>query len=284
MTSSSDPFGSTTLGGTGSTTEGGYAAGYVPLTPQPPVGYDVTPPAQDEKPSTADVAKDQASNVAGGAADAAGHVADVAKDQVGQVTAEAGRQVKQLLGQAQSELSTQAQAQQEKLAGGLHSVGDQLKAMANNSDEPGLATDLAHQAADKAHQFAGWLDQRDPGSVLNEVRSYARQRPGTFLAIALGAGLVAGRLARGLAADPDDMSKSTGKSAPRVDSLTSGGTTAQLDPGMPTAGYPESATAGYGGLPLGAAGTASPEGDLYGTGAVPDWTGKPGSDVLGDAR
>ena len=166
------------------------------------------------------MAKDQAANVAGGAADAGKHVADVAKDQAAQVTAEAGRQVKQLLGQAQSELAAQAQAQQDKLAGGLHSVGDQLKAMANNSDEPGLATDLAHQAAERAHQFAGWLDARDPGSVLNEVRSYARRRPGAFLTIALGAGLVAGRLARGLAADPDEMSKSTAPAPPRKQALT----------------------------------------------------------------
>ncbi len=149
------------------------------------------------------MAKDQASSVAGSASDAAKHVAGVAKDQAHQVTAEAGQQLKQLVGQAQSELSDQAQAQQEKLAGGLHSVGDQLKAMAQNSDQPGVATDLAHQAADKAHEFAGWLDQRDPGSVVNEVRAFARQRPGMFLAVAVGAGLVAGRLARGLAADPD---------------------------------------------------------------------------------
>jgi len=128
----------------------------------------------------------------------------VAKDQAAQVTAQAGQQIKQLVGQAQSELSEQAQAQQEKLAGGLHSVGDQLKAMAQNSDQPGMATDLAHQAADKAHEFAGWLDQRDPGSVVCVVRAFARKRPGMFLAVALGAGLVAGRLARGLAADPDE--------------------------------------------------------------------------------
>ena len=260
-------------------------SGYVPLTAQPPVGYDFTPPRQaEEDPSTAEVAKHQASNVAGGAAEAAQHVAGVATDQAAQVTAEAGRQVKQLLGQAQSELSTQAQTQQEKLAGGLHSVGDQLKAMANNADEPGLATDLAHQAADKAHQFAGWLDARDPGSVLNEVRSYARQRPGTFLAIALGAGLVAGRLARGLAADPDDMSTGSEASDPRQSALPTTAATSMLDPARPVGGYSDAIGAGYDDRSTAPGGSASPETDLYGTGAVPDWTGRPGSDVLGDAR
>ena len=167
-----------------------------------------TPAASAGDPSTAQVAKGQASQVAGGAADAAQHVAGVAKEQVGQVASVAGSQVKQLAGQAQSELSGQAKAQQEKLAGGLHSVGDQLKSMAKSSDQQGVATDLAHQVADKAHQFAGWLEDHEPADVLTELRSFARRRPGGFLAAALAAGAVAGRLARGLSADPTESTPS----------------------------------------------------------------------------
>ena len=40
---------------------------------------------------------------------------------------------------------------------------------------------------------------RDPESLLNEVKSYARRRPGMFIGIALVAGVVAGRLTRALA-------------------------------------------------------------------------------------
>ena len=75
--SSSEQFGSTTLGGTTegfATTEGGYSTGYVPLNP-PPAGYGSGPGVGSESPSTTDVARDQAGNVAGGAADAAQHVA-----------------------------------------------------------------------------------------------------------------------------------------------------------------------------------------------------------------
>lgn len=251
---------------------GGYSAGsYLPPAP-PPTTYDLHPPQDDETQdgptSTTDVAKDQAANIAGGTADAAQHVAGVAKEQVGQVTAEAGKQVKQLVGQAQSELSGQAQVQQQKLAGGLHSVGDQLKAMAQNSDQSGVATDLAHQAADKAHQVAGWLDDRDPGSVLNEVRAYARKRPGAFLALALGAGLVAGRLARGLAADPDDKADTATKNE-----LGSPGASSS---GRPILGRPAPAAA----LP---GGTQQDRADVYGSGQVPDWTGKTTAD-LGEPR
>lgn len=164
--------------------------------------YDPTATASSTaEPSTTQVAKGQASEVAGGAADAAQHVAGVAKEQVGQVAVAAGQQVKQLAGQAQSELSDQATAQQVKLAGGLHSVGDQLKSMAEKSDQPGVATDLAHQAAEKAHQVAAWLEDRTPAELLSNLRSFARRRPGSFLAAALAAGAVAGRMARGLSAD-----------------------------------------------------------------------------------
>jgi cell division septum initiation protein DivIVA len=178
-----------------------------PLTPPadiPPLPYQGA--TSSDAPSTADVAKDQAASVAGGAADAAQHVAGVARDQVGQLAAEGGRQARELLGQAKSELSGQAQVQQDRVAGGLRAVGHQLSSMAESSQDRGVATDLARQAAQKAHQIAGWLEQRDPGSVLDEVRAFARQRPGAFLAIALGAGVVTGRLVRGLSADPDTTS------------------------------------------------------------------------------
>ena len=178
--------------------------GYVP--PDRNVDFVPSPPGES---STAQVAKDQAASVAGGAADAAQHVAEVAKDQVGAIAAEGGRQARQLLGQAQSELSEQAQVQQQRVAGGLRALGDQLSSMAQGSQEQGVATDLAHQAADKAHEVAGWLEGRDPGAVLDEVRSFARRRPGTFLAIAVGAGLVTGRLVRGLTADADTTGSST---------------------------------------------------------------------------
>ncbi|SDP28270.1 hypothetical protein SAMN04515671_3545 [Nakamurella panacisegetis] len=240
----------------------------------PPSTYDLNPShsratSSSDEPSTTDVAKDQAANVAGSAGEAAQQVAGVAKEQVQQVTAEATRQAKHMLYQAQSELSDQAQVQQEKLADGLHAVGDQLKSMAQGSDQPGVATDLAHQAADKAHEIAGWLEGRKPGDVLNEVRSFARQRPGMFLAVALGAGLVAGRLARGLAADPDELGNSVG-TAPKAPALP-------RQPGYvarPAVGGVQPSALSAGGA------HSSPDGtDLYGTGAVPDWTGKSVEDL-----
>jgi hypothetical protein len=157
--------------------------------------------------SATEVAKDQASEVAASAGQAVGQIKDVVTEQAGAITAEAGRQAKQLLGQARNELTEQAAQQQQRVAGGLHSLADELDGMVEGSAQDGMATDLARMGADKARDVAQWLDGRDPGSLLEEVRSYARRRPGTYLAIALGAGLLAGRLTRGLTASSADSSR-----------------------------------------------------------------------------
>ena len=156
--------------------------------------------------STTDAAKEQAAQVADTAKEAGVQVTDAVKEQAGQVAAEAKQQAKQLLSQAQSELSEQAATTQHRVSEGLHALADELSGMARNSEQDGVATDLARQAADRARSAAGWLADRDPGSLLDEVRAFARRKPGTYLALALGAGVVAGRLTRGLTASTDGNS------------------------------------------------------------------------------
>jgi len=184
------------------------------------MGDDIAPPEQSTSPvaapqvgtddsSTADMAKDQAGQVADTAKQAGTAVAGTVKEQAGEVTAEAGKQAKQLLAQAQSEVTEQAAATQQRVAEGLHALADELTGLAKNSEQDGPATDLARQAADRAHQAAGWLADRDPGTLLDEVRSFARRKPGAYLAIALGAGVLAGRLTRGLTASTDDSASGT---------------------------------------------------------------------------
>jgi hypothetical protein len=182
-----------------------------------------TTPTYSDGQATADVAKDQASQLGQSAADAGQHVTEVAKDQAAAVASETGRQAKDLLRQAHSELADQAGAQQQKVASGLRSIGDELSSMSDHDGDKGVATDLAKQAANKAHDIAGWLDDREPGQLLSEVRSFARERPVAFLAIALGAGLVTARLGRGVAgANSDDESSSTQASGSRDEPLQAG--------------------------------------------------------------
>ncbi len=159
--------------------------------------------------STADVAKGQAGEVASTASDAGKHVAGVAGEQASQVASEATQQVKDLVQQTRGELTEQAATQQKRVASGLRSLGEELRSMAQNSEQQGMATDLAKQAAERTQAVASWFEDREPGNVVNEVTRFARRRPGAFLAIAAGAGLLVGRLGRGLKAANDD-SQETG--------------------------------------------------------------------------
>jgi hypothetical protein len=167
--------------------------------------------------SKADAAKEQASAVGQGAAQAGQQVASVAKDQAQNVVSEAGSQAKDLLDQARSELAEQAGAQQKRLMETLRSLGDELESMGQHSQEPGMATDLVKQASGRAHDAASWLESREPGSLLSELQSFARQRPAAFIALAAGAGLVAGRLGRG-------VKDATGDDSPASGSATATGT------------------------------------------------------------
>ncbi|MBT0770804.1 hypothetical protein KIH74_17810 [Kineosporia sp. J2-2] len=193
--------------------------------------------------STTDVAKEQAAGVGQGAVDAGRHVAGVAGEQASQVASEAAAQARNLYQQSRDELRGQAAGQQERLAGRIRSLGSELGSMAERS-EPGIATDLVREVSGRANDVAGWLDQRDPGGVLRELTDYARRRPGTFLAIAAGAGLVAGRLTRGAVSAAHDE---TGSAASGTGAAPVAGST-----GAPVSGYPQptpAAPTSYTGVP-----------------------------------
>ena len=203
--------------------------------PASPVPYDELPATDLSTPSsdsgsTSDVAKEQAANVGQGAADAGKHVAGVAKEQASGVAAETSKQAKDLLSQTRTEVQSQAATQQDRIAASIRSLSSELGSMAHGSDQSGTATDLIRQASARADDIAAWLEQRDPGALVQEVTAFARRRPGAFLAIAAGAGLLAGRLTRGAidAARDDDtpqVNSGTGSPATSYDTTTSWDTT-----------------------------------------------------------
>lgn len=157
-------------------------------------------PSGDQE-STARVAKEQAANVGHTAAEGGGQVLRTAAEQGRQVAGEAGDRARELYGAARDELRGQVGGQQRRAAGGLRSVSEELRSMAEQGGGSGAATELARRASGTIDQFAGWLESREPGAVLDEVKRYARQHPGAFLAGAALLGVVAGRLTRGLTAD-----------------------------------------------------------------------------------
>lgn len=199
--------------------------------------------------------RDEAKNVAGTAADAGRDVAGVAKEQAQNVAGEAKSQVRDLYHQSQRELRDQAAQQQERVAGGLRSVSDELRQMASASESGGVASDLVRQAADRTSSVAEWLGARDPGSLLNEVKSYARRNPGTFIAVAAVAGALVGRLGRSLAANASDDSSGSGTTGTQYTPPTTPAGTYTT----PTTGFDETGTVGgVGDVGFGAPGAAGP--------------------------
>jgi gas vesicle protein len=172
--------------------------------------------------STASVARDQAAHVAESAAESGQHVVDVAKDEASNVAEEAKTQAQDLFAQAQGSLRDQAAQQQERVAAGLHAVSDELSQMAAASESHGVGSELARQASERASGIASWLDKRDPGSLLSEVKSYARRNPGTFIAVAAVAGALAGRLTRSVASGTPDTDSSTAEHPGTSDSSATG--------------------------------------------------------------
>lgn len=143
-------------------------------------------------------AKERAQEAAGTAKEEGRHVAGVAKDEARTVANEAAAQARGVLDDALNQVSSQSREQKDRLAGTLHSLGDDLDSMASQGS-PGLATDLARQVSGYARTLSSQLESKEPGELLDDVRRFARQRPGTFLMGALAAGVVVGRLARGAA-------------------------------------------------------------------------------------
>lgn len=217
--------------------------------------------AGEKAKQTGEKAKQQASQVADEAKAKGTHVRDVAADQASGVADEAKSQAKGLLETTRSELSDQAAQQTERAASGLSTLGEQLQSLVSGDPQDGPAKDLVQQAADRVSAAARWMEGREPADLLQDVQRFARRRPGTFLAIAAGVGLVAGRLTRGVAADAKDQKDQKDASSA---SGTSRATGTSYDAGTPSYG------------------ASSYDADkTYGTGTVDDAFG--GSD-LGRAR
>lgn len=154
--------------------------------------------------------REQARNLGSEAAEAGGNVAQTAKEQGREVAGEASRQARNLYGEARTQLAGQAGDQQRRAAGGLRSLADEMRSMAEQGGQSGPASELARQAADRVHGVAGWLEGREPSDLFAEMRNYARRNPGTFLVGAALLGVLAGRLTRNVAAVSSSDSNSFG--------------------------------------------------------------------------
>lgn len=145
---------------------------------------------------------DRGSEAASSAKQHASDVAGTAGDQAREVATQAKEQGRNLLNEARSTVRGQAVGQKDRAAGQLRSVADQLRTMREGGGaQSGPASELVQQASQQTDRLAGWLEDRDPADILEEVRNFARQRPGVFLLGCLATGFVVGRLVKGARSD-----------------------------------------------------------------------------------
>lgn len=219
----------------------------------------------------------------GEAKSAAKDVAGTAKEQAGQVAGETRRQARQLWDQSRDELVQQSGQQQTRLAATLRDLGSELSAMADGPDQGGTATGLVRDVGDQVSSAASWLENKEPGDVLQEVRDFARRRPGTFLLVAAGLGVLGGRMTRGAVDEARDSTGAQGAATTTSSGRgTSVGTTADFgSTGTGTSAYAEGTTPYAGGSGTYAGGqtayagddTAYLEGDASVAGGESTWTG-----------
>jgi hypothetical protein len=241
-----------------------------------------TQPSTDTDSSTRDVAKDEARGVAQDAVQSGKQTVDTAKQQAGEVAGEAANQAKRLFEQAREQMTSQGSSQKEKATTTLRSLADDLTGMIEGGGaQQGLAGDLAREASDRVKSVADWLESREPADVLDDVRRFARQRPGVFLLSAAVVGFLGGRVTRSMAAEARDDSAT--QSLPRSTSTRSTST-----PGLASTGYVETGYTESTGVPV----TTPPvtaTGSGLGTGYPSEAPGTPGyglpptGDTRGDA-
>lgn len=196
-----------------------------------------TPP-----PSTAEAAKDKAADVAASATQSVGEVADQAKDKAAEVAVTAADQLSSVVGTARQELRSKAADEASNLGQRLEEIAEELRAMGQASTEHGgIAANVVCGVADQVDRSARRLSEGDLESAVEDVKRFARNRPGTFLLGAVGAGFAVGRLLRhadlkevGQAAKPQ-QDEPTGSS----NGLSNGYTTPSLErPAVPASAAP----------------------------------------------
>ena len=188
------------------------------------------------------------------AADETQHVGRVAGEEMQNVAGETMSQVRQLADEARAQAEEQGRSQRDRLVSTLNTFSQDLDSMSRAGGGQGMAGQMVRMISGRARDLSGRLEGREPQDLLDDVRGFARRRPGTFLLGSLAAGVIAGRLLRG--AKDSSSGKGGPSTGPGYDAVQAGleapGTSVTSD--APIA--PTSAVAPAGGI------SAEPVGDV----------------------
>jgi hypothetical protein len=189
-----------------------------------------------------ETAKDEARNVAG-----------TAKQEAGAVVGEAKSQVRRLASQARDQATDRVRGQHSQLVDRLRGLVDEFEQMGGDGDSPGKA--LVSDLSQRGRRVADYLADRGPEGLVSEVTDFARRRPMAFLAGAVAAGFLVGRLGKNVwkaQSDSDSGQSMTYPAQSYVDTTPVEPT--YVEPTYAGSGYAEPAVADpYGAQPTGSA-------------------------------
>src|SRR5215210_8621552 len=111
----------------------------------------------------------------------------------GGATDELRSDAQQIGSKAADRLYSEADARKGDAATQAKSVSNAIQSAASQLDDsaPVWLRSAFQQGADQIQRFAEKLEQKDSRQILNEVQSFARQRPGLFLGACAAAGFAA---------------------------------------------------------------------------------------------
>jgi hypothetical protein len=112
------------------------------------------------------------------------------------VAEEGKAQVRGLADEARQAVRGRVSERSDQLAQGLSELAGDLEAMAGAPEGDGPLPRVVHQLATITRGTAERLERDGAEGILEDVRNFARRRPGVFLGVAFGVGLIAGRLLR----------------------------------------------------------------------------------------
>lgn len=144
-----------------------------------------------------DEAGDAARSVGTTAKDRASDVATTAGEEVRTVAEDARTQAQHVINRSREQLRSQASEQSTRLASTLRDVAQQMRGMTRGeAPSEGPVTDVTASIADTVSRLASRLEQGGVDGAMSDVKRYARNHPGMFLAGALGAGFLIGRVVK----------------------------------------------------------------------------------------
>jgi hypothetical protein len=124
-----------------------------------------------------------------------GQVTEQAKQQSQQLAQQARQQASQLANrgteQAKSQLASQKHAASQRMVPIQSALRESAQQLRNQGQ--GQVGDYAEKAADQVERFSTYLRQTEVDEIMDEVRGFARRRPGLFLGSAAAIGFFATR-------------------------------------------------------------------------------------------